>query len=148
MSLSFDIRRFGKLVRHDVCRCSPRFSAVGSMLISSLFFVPVMVLSQIVTGTAYGAGYRLVLIVAESVAMASQIPMLLYTYVTQKKKRGDLYFAMLPASKLEKYLSIVLLSMVIVPLALVGASIVIDSLLTTCTSPYTTSTCGSRTPST
>jgi len=130
MSLSFDIKRFGKLVRHDVHRCSPRFSIVGQMLISSLLFVPMMVVTQSFVGSTYGSGYRLLLVVTESVAMASQIPLLLYTYVSQKKKRGDIYFAMLPASKLEKYLSIVLLSMVLVPLALTVANIAIDSLLT------------------
>ena len=131
MSLLFDIKRFGKLVRHDVRRCSPRFSTVGSMLIGSVFFVPMMVLSQVMTGTEYGAGYRLLLIMAESMGMATSIPMMLYTYVGRKNKRGDIYFAMLPASKLEKFLSIALLSMVIVPLALTVVNIAIDSLLTT-----------------
>lgn len=130
MSLSFDIKRFGKLVRHDMRRCASRSNTVGSLQISSVFLVPVLVLSQAATGTTCGAGYRLVMMAADMVAIASQIPMLLYAYVSQKKKRGDIYFAMLPASKLEKYLSIALLSLVLVPLALAVTNVAIDSLLT------------------
>ena len=101
------------------------------MIVSEVLFVPLMVLSQVWQGSVYGAGYRLTLMVTMSAFMASQTPILLYTYVSRKKKRGDIYFAMLPASKLEKYLSIVMLSMVIVPLALAVGNIGVDSLLTT-----------------
>ena len=137
MSQTFDIKRFGKLVRHDVRRLSPRNSAVGGMLISMLVFVPFMTLIQGVTGTdTYGAGYRLTLMVLMSAVYASIVPMQLYTYVGRKLKRGDIYFAMLPASKLEKYLSIAMLSLVLVPLALAVGNVLVDTLLTAIHMPY------------
>ena len=137
MSQSFDISRFGKLVWHDVQRLSPRNSALGSMMLSMLAFVPLMTLLQGITGTdSYGVGYRLSLMAMMSAFEASQVPMQLYAYVGRKMKRGDIYFAMLPASKLEKYLSIALLSLVMVPLALAVGNVLVDILMTTIHMPY------------
>ena len=137
MSQSCDMRRFGKLVWHDVRRLSPRNSAMGSMLLSMLAFVPLMTLFQGMTGTdTYGAGYRLTLMVLMSAIEASMVPMQLYAYVGRKQKRGDIYFAMLPASKLEKYLSIATLSLVLVPLALAVGNVLVDTLLTTVHMPF------------
>ena len=137
MSQSFDIKRFGKLVWHDVRRLSPRNSALGNMLISMLAFVPLMTLFQGMTGTGtYGAGYRLTLMVIMAAFEASQVPMQLYTNIGRKQKRGDVYFAMLPASKLEKYLSIATLSLVLVPLALAVGNVLIDTLMNAIHMPH------------
>ena len=136
MSRTFDIKRFGKLVRHDVRRCSPRFGAFGVMLISLLPFIPIMTLFQGVTGEVVGASYRLGMMTLMSVTMASLTPLQLYANIGRQKKRGDIYFAMLPASKLEKYLSILILSLVIIPFALMTANFAIDSLLTAMHMPF------------
>ena len=136
MSQTFDIKRFGKLVWHDVRRCSPRFGAFGAMLISLLPFIPIMTLFQSVTGEVVGASYRLGMIILMSLLMASQTPMQLYANIGRQKKRGDIYFAMLPASKWEKYLSVVLLSLVIIPFALLVANFAIDSLLVAAHVPH------------
>ena len=136
MNNSFDIHRFGKLVWHDVRRCSPRFSTFGASLIFMLWFVPVMVLFSGVTGQDCGAGYRLVMAGGMSLSMSSLIPMQLYANVGRKHKRGDVYFAMLPASKWEKYLSIALLSLVIAPLAMITYNVAIDTLLTAVHVPF------------
>lgn len=136
MSQTFDTKRFGKLVWHDVRRCSPRFGAFGAMLISLLPFIPIMTQVQSVTGEAVGASYRMGMMILMSLLMASQTPLQLYANIGRKKKRGDIYFAMLPASKLEKYLSILALSLVIIPFALLTANIAIDSLLTVVHMPH------------
>lgn len=135
MNNSFDIQRFGRLVLHDVKRCSPRFGTVGAMMISELTFTPLMVLSQgFLTQDPHGAGYRLSLMVLMSAFISSMIPTQLYSNVG--KKKTGVYFAMLPASKWEKYLSMVLLSLVIVPLTLLVANVAIDTLLTAVHAPY------------
>ncbi|MBP5340798.1 MAG: hypothetical protein J6Y52_00315 [Bacteroidales bacterium] len=135
MNNSFDIHRFGKLVLHDVRRCSPRYGTVGAVMISELTFTPLMVLSQnFLTQDPHGAGYRLSLMVLMSALIASTIPTQLY-FNAGKKKTG-IYFAMLPASKWEKYLSMALLSLVLVPLMLMVANVAIDSLLTAVHAPY------------
>lgn len=135
MSQTFDIKRFGQLVLHDVKRCSPRVGTVGAVLISELTFTPLMVLSQnFLTQDPHGAGYRLMLMVLMSAFLASMMPMQLYPNVG--KKKTGVYFAMLPASKWEKYLSMALLSLVLVPLTLMVANVAIDSLLTAVQAPY------------
>ena len=136
MNNSFDIHRFGKLVRHDVRHCSPRFSTFGASLIGMLWFVPVMVLFNGVTGQSCGVGYRLIMAAGISLCWATMIPMQLYANVGRKHKRGDIYFAMLPASKWEKYLSIALLSVVIVPFALLAFNLALDTLLTAVHMPF------------
>ena len=136
MNNSFDIHRFVKLVRHDVRRCSPRSSTLGASLIGMLWFVPMMVLTGGLIGQAYGAGYRVMMAGSISLLLSAMIPIQLYANVGRKHKRGDIYFAMLPASKLEKYLSIALLSMVLVPLAMLTVNVVIDTLLTAVHMPF------------
>ena len=136
MSQTFDKKRFRKLVWHDVRHLSPRHSAFGIMLINILAFTPIMTLFQSVTGEAVGASYRLGMMTLMSLSMAAMTPLQLYANIGRQKKRGDIYFAMLPASKLEKYLSILLLSLVIIPFALLTANLAIDSLLTAVHAPY------------
>ena len=106
------------------------------MLISILPFTPIMTLFQSVTGEVVGASYRLGMMTLISVIMASLTPLQLYANIGRQKKRGDIYFAMLPASKSEKYLSILVLSLVIIPFALMIANFAIDSLLTAIHMPY------------
>ena len=136
MNNSFDIHRFGKLVWHDVRHCSPRFSTLGTSLLGILWFVPVMILVNGITGQTCGVGYRLIMVAGISLVMASMIPMQLYANVGRKQKRGDIYFAMLPASKWEKYLSIALLSIVIVPFVLIAFNVALDTLLTAVHMPF------------
>ena len=106
------------------------------MLIGILPFTPVMTLFQSVTGEVVGASYRLGMMTLMSVTMASLAPLQLYANIGRQKKRGDIYFAMLPASKWEKYLSILVLSLVIIPFVLMTANFAIDSLLTAIHMPY------------
>ena len=136
MNNSFDIHRFWKLVLHDVRRCSPRISPFGSSLIFMLWFVPGMVLINGVTGQLNGAGYRIIMAVGMPLVMSSLLPTQLYANVARKKKRGDVYFAMLPASKCEKYLSIALLSMVIAPSVMIAYNVLLDTLLTAVHMPF------------
>lgn len=136
MSQSFDIKRFGKLLRHDVRLCLPHHSTFGSTLISELASVPMLTLFMSLTGEEHGASYRLTMIVLLSIVMATQLPMQIHANIGQKKKRGDIYFAMLPASKLEKYLSIATLTIVLIPIVLLTANLALDSLLTAVHIPF------------
>lgn len=136
MNNTFDIHRFGKLVRHDVRRFSPRFGASGASLVFILWFVPAMVLTQGLIGQDTGVGYRIMMVFVMSLGESSLIPIQLYASVARKKKRGDFYFAMLPASKCEKYLSIALLSLVIAPSVMIAYNVVLDTLLTAVHMPF------------
>ncbi len=136
MNNSFDIHRFGKLLKHDVKRLSLSYSGMGAEMAGELLFVPIMMLAQGLTGQNEGVGYRIVMAGVMSLFLASQIPLQLYAGVARKQKRGDIYFAMLPASKCEKYLSIALLSLVLAPLAMIVGNVAFDSLLTAVHMPF------------
>ena len=127
MSQTFDIKRYGRLVRHDVRSC-PR-ETLFSGLWMALAFAPLMVLSQQLLGNEYTHGtlYRLALMVSMVAWWALMIPTQVYPNVG-KKKRG-IYFAMLPATKAEKHASIATV-MVLTVVGLMAIGLVEDVLLT------------------
>ena len=127
MSQTFDIKRFGQLVRHDVRSCPRETLYTGLWM--ALAFAPLMVLSQQLLGNEYTHGtlYRLALMVDMVAWWALMIPTQVYPNVG-KKKRG-IYFAMLPATKAEKHASIATL-MVLTVVVLMAIGLAEDVLLT------------------
>ena len=127
MSQTFDIKRFGQLVRHDVRSC-PR-ETLYSGLSMALAFAPLMVLSQQLLGNEYTHGtlYRLALMMDMVAWWALMMPSQVYPNVG-KKKRG-IYFAMLPATKAEKHASIATV-MVLTVVGLMAIGLAEDVLLT------------------
>ena len=126
MSQTFDIKRFGQLVRHDVRSCP--METLYSGLSMALAFAPLMMLSQQLLGQEqYGTLYRLALMVSMVTWWALMIPNQVYPNVG-KKKRG-IYFAMLPATKAEKHASIATV-MVLTVVGLMAIGLVEDVLLT------------------
>ena len=128
MSQTFDIKRFGQLVRHDVRSC-PR-ETLYSGLSMALAFAPLMVLSQQLLGNEYTHGtlYRLAMMVDMVAWWALMIPSQVYPNVG-KKKRG-IYFAMLPATKAEKHAAMATVAMVVAPVVLIAIGLACDVLLT------------------
>ena len=137
MSQAFDIKRFGKMLRHDVRRCSPTYGIVGPMIISLVLFVPLITLVNGVTGTLeVDASYRLSMMTMITLFDAASLPLQLYANIDRKKRNSGIYYAMLPASKLEKYLSIAVLSLVLVPVAVMTVNVAIDTILVAVHAPY------------
>lgn len=137
MSQTFDIKRFGKMLRHDVRRCSPTYGTVGPMMISLVLFVPLMTLVNSVTETMdVDASYRLSMMTMITLFDAASLPLQLYANIDKKKRNSGIYYAMLPASKLEKYLSIAILSLVVVPVAVMAVNVALDTLLVAVHAPY------------
>lgn len=137
MSQTFDIKRFGKMLRHDVRRCSPTYGTVGPMMISLVLFVPLMTLVNSVTETMdVDASYRLSMMTMITLFDAASLPLQLYANIDMKKRNSGIYYAMLPASKLEKYLSIAILSLVVVPVAVMAVNVALDTLLVAVHAPY------------
>lgn len=135
MSQTFDIKRFGKMLRHDVRRCSPTYGTVGPMMISLVLFVPLMTLVNSVTETMdVDASYRLYMMTMITLFDAASLPLQLYANID--KRNSGIYYAMLPASKLEKYLSIAILSLVVVPVAVMAVNVALDTLLVAVHAPY------------
>ena len=124
MSQTFDIKRFGKVLAYDIRRLSPRNfrsgERTGNMGINiiSFAFMPVVIsLVTILMGEQ-----------AAGVPVWVRWYILLYNAVNQKM--GGSYYAMLPASKLEKYLSMLLMTLVICPLLTFCGAFVVDTLIT------------------
>ena len=105
-------------------------------MLGLLAFTPLTTMMQGATGLEQGASYRLALMTTMTLFLASTVPTQLYANIGPKRKRGDVYFAMLPASKQEKYLSIAVLSLVLVPVVLMVCNVTIDSLLTAVHAPF------------
>lgn len=126
MSQTFDIKRYGRLVRHDVRSCPKETLFAGLWM--ALAFAPLMVLSRQWLGQEqHGTFYRLALMVCMVAWWALMIPNQVYPNVG-KKKRG-IYFAMLPATKAEKHASIATL-MVLTVVVLMAIGLAEDVLLT------------------
>ena len=82
MQSTFNLRRFGKLVRHNLQVLDPRYSTVGGSLVSAPLFPVLMVLMQLLMGmgsTNYGEPlYRLLLAVGFPFMMSFTLPGQLY----------------------------------------------------------------------
>ena len=127
MSQTFDLKRFGKVVRHDVRSCPREWLFTG--LWFAVAFPPLMVLTQpLSSGGPVGTFYRIALMVGMIAFYGIMVPMYVYPNVG-KKKRG-IYFAMLPATKAEKHLSMATVSMVVAPVVLLDIGLVLDVLFT------------------
>ena len=127
MNNSFDIRRFCRLVWHDVRSCPKEYITSGLSL--ALTFSPLMVLSQQLLGNDYthGTFYRLVLMIGMVTWWALMVPSNVYPNMGNKKR--GIYFAMLPATKAEKHASIATV-MVLVAVVLTAIGLTVDVLLT------------------
>lgn len=127
MNKSFDIKRFCRLVWHDVRSCPKEYITSGLSL--ALTFSPLMVLSQQLLGNDYthGTFYRLVLMIGMVTWWALMVPSNVYPNMGNKKR--GIYFAMLPATKAEKHASIATV-MVLTVVGLMAIGLAEDVLLT------------------
>ena len=129
MKDNFRWSRFGQVLWYDIKNIWPRFGI--TMLCLALVPVVLYLLSWLFTG----------LMGAESVEVRStQIGLFTFLVVIMAPSRlyknsnvsgSGMYFAMLPASKLEKYISMLLVTIVICPLIFLLGSFVIDTVLWT-----------------
>lgn len=138
MSQTFDIKRFGKVLAYDIRRLSPRNfrsgERTGNMGINiiSFAFMPVVIslvtilIGEQAAGVPVWVRWYILLFMAG--LMACLAPEVHYNAVNQKK--GGSYYAMLPASKLEKYLSMLLMTLVVCPLLTFCGAFVVDTLIT------------------
>ena len=140
MSQKFDIKRFGKVLAYDLRRLSPRDFRVserestGSMGVNiiSFAFMPAIItivihlMEHYTTPMPVWARWMMLLFTAAVTAIMT--PEVHYNAVNQKK--GGSYYAMLPASKLEKYLSMLLMTLVVCPLLTLCGAFVVDTLIT------------------
>lgn len=123
---TFDTNRFKKMLAYDLKQA--RYTYGKALLVAVL--APVMWwLMLTLLNSESGMTGRLALLYAIYLGALMVAPSRLYARVNQGNK--GIYYAMLPASKQEKYLSMWLICAVILPIVLAIALLTVDTLLAT-----------------
>lgn len=124
MNSDFNFARFKMVVANDWKKFLSQYGV--SLLV--LLLIPVANWnSMIFFEDSLGCGTRLFLLSVLYILAIIMAPARMYSDVNQPKR--GIYFAMLPASKLEKFLSMVLYCFIVTPLAFLIGSFAIDTLL-------------------
>lgn len=129
---TFNWNRFCKVVKKDARSI---WQSMGTPIIIITLLPFALWLLWLVMGSVFGMGelpaivpeLRLLMILGCVSLVALMTPSRMYR--TCNRQNEGMYFAMLPASKLEKYLSMVLFSFIVCPLICLLGSLVLDILL-------------------
>ena len=126
MNNKFDWNRFCEVVKKDFRNLWPTFGTTMIVLASLPFAVWLMAL--VIDRTAIiSPNIRVVMIMVISSFAAVMLPSRLYR--TMNLRNEGIYYAMLPASKLEKFLSMLLFTFIVAPVVTYLGSMVIDIIL-------------------
>ena len=127
MNNTFDWNRFTKVVGKDCRNLWPMFGPTMLILAALPFALWLLLL---VTGADahMPADIRLWMICCLAMIAALMTPSRLYR--TMNLRNEGIYYAMLPASKLEKYLSMLLYTFIVCPLLVYIGSLLLDVVLT------------------
>ena len=127
MNNKFEWNRFCKVVKKDFCNLWPTFGTTMIVLASLPFAVWLLAL-VIDRTTIIEPNIRVVMIMLFSSFAALMLPSRLYR--TMNLRNEGIYYAMLPASKLEKYISALFFSLIVCPLAVYLGGMALDVFLT------------------
>jgi hypothetical protein len=135
MNNTFDLNRLGKVIRRDGMNYIPNMGLTMAILLS----IPVMwwLLKAATPGGNASTPYmRLVLMNILKIIAIIVVPARLYKDCNDSRK--GIGYAMLPASTLEKFISMFFYCMIVTPIIYIAGSLVIDSLLTIipCNNPF------------
>ena len=136
MNNTFNIQRFGKILKHDGLNFFPNFI----LSLAILWAIPVVIylftalMPTDGTKQIYDAMSRVNVIDALLKIAIIIAPAILYK--TCNDSRKGIGYAMLPASTLEKFLSMVIYCVIVTPIIYVAGSLAIDTILTLFNGPY------------
>ncbi len=123
----FNFRRFGKYFASDIRTCTANFGL--SMLTISLLTPIILYVLSVATGLLLnqvwegpGMVARAAAFIAAMICMVIIMPVKTYGKITEKQYGS--HWLMVPASKLEKFLSMIILSCIIIPI--IGATLYIS----------------------
>lgn len=126
MNNTFDWNRFCKVVNKDFRNLWPTFGTTAIVLASLPFAV--WLLALVIDHTfVISPDWRVMMIMAFAQLGAIMLPSRLYR--TMNLRNEGIYYAMLPASKLEKFLSMLLFTFIVAPVAIYLGSMVLDIIL-------------------
>ena len=136
MNNTLNINRFGKILKHDGLNFFPNLI----LTLAILWAIPVIIylFSALMptkdTNDAFDALSRIDLIsMLENIAIIIA-PARLYRYCNDSRK--GIGYAMLPASTLEKFLSMIFYCVIVTPIIYVAGALAIDSILALFHGPY------------
>lgn len=136
MNNTFNINRFGKILKHDGLNFFPNFI----LALAILWAIPVVIyLFTILMPTEetihiYNAMSRVSIIDFLLKIAIIIAPAILYK--TCNDSRKGIGYAMLPASTLEKFLSMVIFCVIVTPIIYLAGALAIDSILALFNGPY------------
>ena len=126
MNNTFDWNRFCKVVNKDFRNLWPTFGTTAIVLATLPFAV--WLLSLVISRDfVIDPNYRVTMIMGVSSLAAVMLPSRLYR--TMNLRNEGIYYAMLPASKLEKFLSMLLFTFIVAPVVVYLGSLVLDIIL-------------------
>ena len=127
MNNTFDWNRFCKVVNKDFRNMWPMFGTT-MIILAVLPFAVWLFMTVIGVDVPLDPAFRLIMIQGVAYIAAMMTPSRMYR--TWNLRDEGIYYAMLPATKLEKYLSALLFSLVVCPLGVYLGSFVLDMFLT------------------
>ena len=127
MNNKFDWNRFCKVVNKDFHNMWPMFG-ITMLILAALPFAVWLFMAVIDRSSSMPADIRLMMIEGVAYLAALMAPSRMYR--TWNLRNEGIYYAMLPASKLEKFCSAIIFSIIICPLAVYLGGMVLDVFLT------------------
>ncbi len=128
----FNFRRFGKYFKSDIRTCTANFGlalATISLLTPIILYVITIGISLLANQVWEGPGVaaRSTAFIAAMICMVILMPVKTYGKITEKQYGS--HWLMVPASKFEKFLSMIILSCIIIPIAGAVLYISLDALM-------------------
>lgn len=136
MNNTLDIKRFGKVLKHDGLNFFPNFI----LSLAILWAIPVVIYLFTALMPTDGTVH-----IYDAMARINNIDFLLkiaiiiapaILYKTCNDSRKGIGYAMLPASTLEKFLSMVIFCVIVTPIVYIAGALAIDSILALINGPY------------
>ncbi|MBO7459804.1 MAG: hypothetical protein J6T53_02700 [Bacteroidales bacterium] len=136
MNNTFNINRFGKILKHDGLNFFPNFI----LSLAILWAIPVVIYLFTALMPTDGTVH-----IYDAMARINNIDFLLkiaiiiapaILYKTCNDSRKGIGYAMLPASTLEKFLSMVIFCVIVTPIVYIAGALAIDSILALINGPY------------
>lgn len=136
MNNTFNINRFGKILKHDGLNFFPNMT----LSLAILWAIPVVIylftalMPTDDTTHVYDAMSRINIIDFIRKVAIIIAPAVLYKHCNDSRK--GIGYAMLPASTLEKFLSMVIYCVIVTPIIYIAGALAIDSILALINGPY------------
>ena len=129
----FNIRRFGKYLASDAASCAANYGL--SMLLISLMgliiYAGTVIMGLIFKGEWGGPelGFRFTVFAFSALALMVTMPVKCYGRITEKRFGSE--WLMVPVSGFEKFLSMIVMTVFVIPITVCGVYLCMDALLCT-----------------